>query len=165
MAYPTYDPSQRQRELRRRLMLPARIRSDGAWSDARILNISSHGLMIQASRGTAPGSTVELTRGAHVILAKVKWREGTRAGLQVHYRLPVEDILTVSQVPGLQLTATETLKRPVTAERHERSRGRARNIEFAGVAVIAGALSIAAYVLLQHAFAEPMAKIEAALIG
>ena len=165
MAYPGYDPKQRQRELRRRLLLPAKIRSGGLWSDACILNVSSRGMMIQASRGSTPGTLIELSRGGDVVLGKVMWREGTRVGLKVNQRLPVEDILTVSQVPGLQLTATESLERPVTPARYERSRGRARIIEFAGVALFAGALSVAAFILLEHAFAEPMAKIEAALVG
>jgi len=165
MASPSYDPRHRPRELRRRVVLPARLRSGNSWNDVCILNISSRGLMIQASRTAEPGATVELTRGAYVISATVMWREGPRAGLQVEGQIPVDDILTLSKEPGLQLTAVDSRlveQRPKAAS-HEQSRLQARLFEFAGVAVIAGALCIAALAMLEEAFARPMAAIETAL--
>src|SRR5690348_12970017 len=86
---------QRSRELRRRVIMPARLRSSGGWTDACILNISSHGLMIHSSRVGPQGSTIELWRGNHVIVARVVWQDGARAGLQSEDRLAVEDILSL----------------------------------------------------------------------
>ena len=72
--------------------MPARLRSRSGWTDACILNISSRGLMISLiARGTA-GSVVELWRGDYVIVARVMWQDGARAGLQTDERLAVEDI-------------------------------------------------------------------------
>src|SRR4029078_12325215 len=101
--------AQRPRELRRRVVLPARMRMDSSWCDACILNISSRGLMIHVARGAPSGDTVELRRGDHVIVARVVWRDGSRAGLHSDDRLPVEQILSLSQAPALQLTAADAL--------------------------------------------------------
>lgn len=167
MARFNYDSDHRPRELRRRVVLPTRVRLGSAWSDACILNISSRGMMIQASRGAPKGSIVELERGDQLILARVIWRDGARAGLQVDDQLPVEDILSLSRAPGLQLTAADALllerrKHPRT---HDMRRLRARTIEFVCIALIAVSLSAAALSMVQHAFAQPMAAIEAALRG
>ena len=96
------DAGHRPRELRRSVVLPARMRLGSAWSDACILNISSHGMMIQASRGVPQGITIELQRGEYVVLAHVVWRYGARAGLQVEERLAVEP---PHAEPGARLAA------------------------------------------------------------
>jgi hypothetical protein len=167
MARFNYNSGHRPRELRRRVVLPARVRLGSAWSDACILNISSRGMMIQASRGAPQGSIVELERGDQIILARVIWRDGARAGLQVDDQLLVENILSLSRAPGLQLTAADALllerrKHPRT---HDVSRLRARTMEFVVIALVAVALSAAALSMVQHAFTQPLAAIEAALGG
>jgi len=136
------------------------------WSDACILNISSRGLMIQASRAAPEGSIIELWKGDRVIVATVVWRKGVRAGLRSEDRLPVEEIMSLAQTPGLQLTAAtgrapyDRRKRPRT---HEDSRSRARMMEFASVAVIAASLAGVAVVMVEQAFARPLAMVSAAL--
>ena len=155
------------RELRRRVVLPARLRLDSVWSEACILNISSRGLMVQMSQLAEEGCLVELRRGEHAILARVVWRNGSRAGLRAEERLPVEDILTLSQAPALQLTAAngkfaERRKRPRT---RQDSRMKARAIEFAGVAFIAASLGVAGFIMVEAALARPLAMVEAALRG
>src|SRR3954466_7284207 len=96
------------RELRRRVVLPARMRIGSAWSDACILNISTRGLLIHTSSAMPSSGVVELRRGEHVIVARVAWREGSRAGLCAEERVPVEEIMTLSQATALQLTAAGT---------------------------------------------------------
>ena len=50
------------------------MRVGAAWRDARILNLSSRGLMIKAERAAAAAATtLELRRGRHVIIARVMW--------------------------------------------------------------------------------------------
>ena len=154
--------SQQPRELRRRVILPARLRMGAHWSDACILNISSRGLMIQASRAAPEGSVIELWKGDYVIVARVVWRKGVRAGLRSEDRVPVEDIMSLAQSPGLQLTATtsrssyERRKRPRT---HEDSRIRARMMEFASTVVIATFFAGSAYGLVEEALAKPLAAV------
>ena len=156
----------RPRELRRRVVIPARLRFGAHWSDACILNISSRGMMIQSGRAGPAGSTVELHRGGHVIIASVVWREGSRAGLRTDDRLPVDDIMSAAQSGSLRLVASEgalverrTKRRP--SADHARLRGRA--MEFAGVGAIAISLAVGVWSLADQAFAKPMARIEAAL--
>lgn len=150
------------RELRRRVIVPARLRHDSSWSDACILNVSSSGLMIHTGRPISHGSKVEVRRGDHVIVARVVWRDGGRAGLRSEDRVPVEDIVTLGQSPSLQLTAMkgERRKRP-RLDNQSRLRGRA--IEFAGIVLIAAALTGAGLSVVDAAFARPLAAVSAAL--
>ena len=155
---------EKPRELRRRVVVPARLRHGASWSDTCILNLSSRGLMIHTSQQVAPGTAVEIRRGEHVIIARVVWRSGGRAGLQAEERLPVEEIMTVGQAPALQLTADSGDRR-----RHprpeDRSRAQGRMIEFAGAGVVALSLAVAALSMVEQAFARPIAMVSAALGG
>src|SRR5215213_8031992 len=101
----TSSRGQRPRELRRKVVMPARLRVGSGWANACILNISSRGLMIRSTGAGVPGSVVELRRGDQVILARVVWRHGSRAGLRAEDHLPVEEILSLTQAASLQLTA------------------------------------------------------------
>ena len=140
------------------------MRTGATWSDACILNVSSRGLLIHASRPFGQGSVVELRHGEHVIVGRVVWREGAKAGLRSDDRLPVEQILSLTDGPVVRLSAVpsgvERRRRPRT---HEQSRIRSRIIEFAGVAVIAVALSSATFALVGKALAHPLAQVRSAL--
>jgi len=158
---------QRPRELRRRVLLPARVRVGASWSDACILNISSHGVMIHAGRPFTQGSVIELRHQEHVIVGRVVWREGAKAGLRSDDRLPVEQILSLANASAFQLAVTdgkfvERRRRPRT---HEQSRIRARYVEFAGIVLIGLVLSGALVSLVSEALARPLAEVSAALGG
>ena len=89
---------QRPRELRRRVNIRARLRAKGGWTDARILNISSRGLLISASaRSPVQGTTIELWHGDNVIVGTVVWQEGTRAGVHSNERVPVNTSWTMAR--------------------------------------------------------------------
>ena len=158
---------QRARELRRRVVMPARLRSRCGWTDACILNISSHGLMIHSALAGPQGSVVELRRGEHVIVARVVWQDGARAGLRSEDRLAVEDILSLGCCAELRLTALERLCGDRRAMPRQEPDGREQGhaIEFIGVAMIACMLAVAAYGLVEHALERPMAMIHAVLGG
>lgn len=142
--------------------MPARLRHGSSWSDACILNVSSRGLMIHTGRPISHGSKVEVRRGDHIIVARVVWREGGRAGLRAQDRVPVEDIVTLGQSPSLQLTAAsgERRKHP---RPDDHSRFRARALEFGGVVLIAAALTGAGLSMVDAAFAGPLAVVSSAL--
>ena len=99
-----------------------------------------------------------------MIVGRVVWKDGPKAGLQSDDRVPVEQILSLTDGPVLSLSAVpsgvERRRRPRT---HEQSRIRSRIIEFAGVAIIAVALSSATFALVGQAFAQPLAQVRAAL--
>jgi len=162
----TRVPDHRPRELRRRVVLPARMHADSSWCDACILNISSRGMMIHVGRGAPRADTIELRRGAHVILARVVWRDGSRAGLHCEDRLPVEEILSLGQASALQLTAAPGLtERRGLRRQHDRSRSQGRIAEFASVGVIAASLALTLLGIVEQALAAPMDAIRAALGG
>lgn len=147
-------------------MLPARIRAESGWSDVCILNVSSRGLQIRSIRGAAPGSTVELRHGDHVIVARVVWYNGTRAGLRAEERVPVEAIVTMARAAMVQppaaggLPVVERRKQPRT---HEDHRLRARATEFASVGLIAIFFAATVFSMVEQAFARPLAMVRAAL--
>jgi hypothetical protein len=152
----------RPRELRRRVVLPARLRSGAMWSDICILNISSRGLMVQSARVGSEGSQVELYRGSHVIIARVVWREGARAGLQADDRVPVEEILCADGAASARLTVQG---RPLERRRVVRrpavdSRLKGRAIEFVAVGMITVCLAGGAWALVETAFAKPIAMVD-----
>jgi hypothetical protein len=158
--------TQRPRELRRRVMIPARLRNGAQWSDACILNISSRGLLVHCPRAVSNEGVVELRRGDHVIVARVMWRDGTRAGLQVDDRLPVEQIMSQSQSDALQITAPQG----IVGERRKQSRAtaddarlRGRAIEFFSVGVIVASLAVTVWSMAHQALAAPMTAVSAAL--
>ena len=149
------------------MLLNARMRTAAGWSDACILNISSRGVMVHAGRPFVRGSTIELRHGDHVIVGRVVWRDGSKAGLQAEQRLPVEQILSLANGPQLRLTAgqdrrVERRRRPRT---HEQSRIRSRAFEFASVLFIVVLLSGSAFALVGAALAKPLAQVRLALGG
>jgi hypothetical protein len=143
------------------------MRAGAGWSDACILNISSRGLQIQASRCAPKGNNVELWRGDQVITARVVWRCGARAGLQTEERIPVEEILSLGRSPALQLTASRQrgVECRVRMRSHDDSRLWGRAIEFLSVAVIAVALSSGMFLMVLEALARPLAAVRAAFDG
>lgn len=166
MPYRNSHRLERSRELRRRVVLPARMRHGASWSDACILNVSSRGLLIHTSRQAPAGSEVELRRGEHVIVARVVWRDGARAGLRAEDRVPIEEIVTLGQSQVLQMSAGAG---PVERRKHQRSedrhRLRGRAFEFVGVVVIGACIASGAVLLVEEAFARPLAIVQAALGG
>ena len=146
-------------------MLPARMRTATGWSDARILNVSSRGLMVHASLSALECGTVELWHGDVAISARVVWREGTKAGLQSEERIAVDEILSLSGSAALRLSAepyrgVERRKRPRT---HEHSRIQARAFEFASIALVAATLALSFSFWVGEALAHPLSLVTTAL--
>lgn len=65
------------REERQKVMIKARMRTGVSWHDVCILNLSAHGVGLQAAEPPARGTYVEIRRGPHVIVARVAWSKGT----------------------------------------------------------------------------------------
>jgi hypothetical protein len=149
-------------------MICARVRVGLQWGDARILNISSRGLLIQTGRQVVEGSTIELRRGDHKIVARVMWSEAGRSGLRAEQPLPVEDILSLEHAGALQLIASdgvlrERRRRPRRVAIDSRLRGRA--MEFLAVGTIAVSLAVGVWSMAETALASPLARVAAALGG
>lgn len=153
------------RELRQRVILPTRLRAASGWTDACILNVSSRGLLVRAPGLTAKGSTVELWHGEIVIIARVVWNAGGRAGLCTEQPVPIDYIATVAG-RAFERSAEGRDREPRAAPRTtDDHRLRARTIQFASVLLIAAAFAASIYPMLHASFARPLRAIEAALGG
>ena len=129
--------AEKPREWRRKVQVSARMRSPAGWGDARIVNVSSRGMQIWTAQPAAPGTTIELRRGDQVIVARVVWQHGRRAGLRSDTVLPVTDLMCSSE----KLGEPEPAWSPAAG-----SRRRSPRIDEAGIAYRARAMQFAAVV-------------------
>jgi hypothetical protein len=149
-------------------MLLTRMRAGGSWSNATILNLSSRGLMVDATAGALQADKVELWHGEHFIVATVIWRRAMRAGLRAENPIPVDSLMALSQTPSLQLSETpqwpqvERRRRPRAGED---SRFQARAFEFGSITVIAAFLVVGTFAMIEQACATPLHFLNAALGG
>ena len=157
----------KSREPRINVTVQARLRIGASWSDACILNVSSRGVLIHAPQPPQRGSYVELRRGDQVIIGRVMWSKGSRAGLRAQDRVPIEAIVTSKAAEGLRLTAPghRAVERRRTARTNELSRWRARAFEFASIAALGAVLSITLVSVVSRAVAEPLSRVRTALSG
>jgi hypothetical protein len=149
-------------------MIGARLRHGSGWTDARIVNLSSRGLMARAPCAPAPGSYVEICRGTHRIVARVVWAESDRFGALSQDAIPVEAIATGEDAspPPIANAANDRCaapRVPAPSERHERNRRRARRAEFACVAAFGAAAAFFAFDTVSETLARPLALVEARL--
>ena len=147
------------------------MRVGSAWRDACILDLSSRGLMIQASNPPPGGSYLELRRGRHVIIARVMWSRDRRAGLRAQDELPTDAIIAEPDrsdgpliVPGGERRATPVARVP-RATAHERSRWRSRAWEFASLALVGLTFATLAYGAVAAVLEKPLLAVETALAG
>ena len=99
-----------------------------------------------------------------MIVARVVWRDGARAGLRTDERVPVEEIVMLGHAPALQLTAPGgERRRGPRAEESSRLRG--RTVEFVGLLAIVTALAGAGVSMIGAAFARPLGAVVTALGG
>ena len=150
-------------------MIRARMRAGVAWHDVAILNLSKGGLGIQAADPPLRGAYVEICRGRHVIIARVMWTKGHRAGLKSQDPIWTESLLVEpsndrSPPPAASAAPIERRQKPRSAQqRHEHSRLAGRAMEFACLGMGGAAMALLAFGMVEEAFAQPLSKIETAL--
>jgi len=129
------------REKRQRTVLPARLRDGQRWSEACILNISSHGLLIHSDCRLDPGSNIVVRRGQQTVIARVVWRSNRRIGLSSVHPISIEALASNDgpDAPLPTIPAPEKGGRQTVRRAAHRSRARARAMEFLAL-VIAGML-------------------------
>jgi len=159
----------KQREQRQKVMIRARMRSGVAWHDVAILNLSKGGLGIQAADPPLRGAYVEICRGRHVIIARVMWTRGHRAGLKSQDPIWTESLLAEpsndrSAPPAEVAAPVERRRKPrATEQDHNRSRLAGRAMEFACLGLGGVAMALLAFGMVEEALARPLSKIETAL--
>lgn len=150
----------KDREPRRQIFVRARMRSDGAFSDVCIRNISSRGMLLQAAVSPPRGSYVEIFCSRHTIVARVVWVQDRRFGVHTRERMDIGALLGECgyverrspnrTAPNLGRRSTDV------QQRFERSRQLSAAFEFgslvAGSAALAMVAAISLYNYLNAAF-------------
>lgn len=156
------------REERQKVMITARMRSSASWQDVCILNLSKRGLGIQAPQVPPAGSYVEICRGYQVIIGRVMWAKGHRAGLRAQDPIWIQGLLgdpstATERQPAATEAFVERRRVPRAAQKHEDSRLAGRAMEFTFIALAAVGLGAIAFGIVEQALAGPMAQIGTAL--
>lgn len=162
------------RDPRWKALVSGRMRLGATWLDVNILNISSRGLLMQASSPPERGTYVEVHRGRHAIVARVIWSKHQRFGVRTQDRLSIEDILkepALSAVAPRKTSEAEPLverrasrrKQLAPKDAHERSRLMSRATEFVSIATFGALVATVAFAAVGEALARPLWDILAAL--
>jgi len=147
------------------------MRSGLSWHDVCILNLSRRGLGIQAAEPPKRGTYVEICRGSQVIVARVMWAKGHRAGLHSQDSIAVQALVREDPAndrggaPPAYPNEERRRTPRSTQQRHESSRLVARTMEFACVGLAALAFGLVALASVEQALARPIAQVRAALDG
>ena len=167
----------KQREPRLACIVKARMRLDGVWRDVCIRNISSRGMLLQAGPPPRRGTYLEVYRGRHVIVARVAWSSDNRFGIQTQDRLDVQAIITEPDLSAARYNDVlktqpaferRSAPRPTQAElrwRAERSRFRAKALEFACVAAVTGSVGLVIFDTVSDRLTSSVAGVSAGLSG
>ena len=160
----------KHREERQKVMVRARMRSGVSWHDVCVLNLSPHGVGIQAAEPPERGSYVEIRRGKQTIVARVVWAKGHRAGLRSQDVIFIPAFIADLGRPEAQVSAiassgfVERRQSPRSARRRfENSRLLARAAQFACLVLFGGAAAYTAFGAVEQALAQPLSQIGDAL--
>lgn len=151
-------------------MIQARMRVGASWNDACILNLSSRGMLVRAPTAPNRGSYLEIRRGGHVIVARVVWSNADRFGVYTQDPIPAADLIrgttsaAAAAAPGdASFTERRAAPRP-SVPTSERSRWRARAMEFSTVAFLGGIAAVLLLGAVSDLFGRPLMAVEAALV-
>lgn len=154
------------RDDRAKVLISARMRVDGHWTDVCVVNISRRGLGAQAATPPASGAFVEVRRGSQIVIARVVWTKKHRFGLRAQDPIAVDALIQGSgsvahvSTPFIERRASPRPRRPQTAEA---SRTIGRMLEF-GVAVVAFAsVSLLLFEVVNQSLSSPFDQVRAAL--
>ena len=161
------------REERRTTFLRARIRTEHGWSDVTIGNVSSRGLMLQATTTLQRNCFIEVRHGNACIVGRIVWARGVKCGVRTQDAVDVAALLSHAPAkrakPGQERRSAprqpEARKRPAAAEIAESSRRFARVFDWSIMVIAAGA---AGALMAETAWAvldAPLARAATALSG
>lgn len=160
IAQPSLQRWMTPREHRYKVLIQARMRYGGAWTDVCIRDISSRGMLLQAAAPPQRGTYVEIYRATHRIIGRVVWTKDRRFGIHSQQRIDVSGMMEEPAVagsgrgpaPATQVAADRRSEpRQITsasvAQRLERSRRMSAAFEFGcvvacGIAAAAIAVNV-----------------------
>jgi hypothetical protein len=112
---------------------------------------------------------VEIRRGTQVVVARVVWAKGHRAGLHAQDAILVRALLKEQSAANdamAKATFPKAERRRVprsVQQTHEQSRFLARAVEFACFGLVALAVGLTAFGTVEQALARPLTQARAAL--
>ena len=144
------------------------MRSGISWHDVCIMDLSRRGIGIQAAEPPSRGTYVEICRGTQVIVARVMWAKGHRAGLNSQDAIAVRALVRgdpandrIALPPACP--RLDRRRAPRALQSHETSRLAARALEFACVGLIATAFGLTVFGTVEQALGRPVAQVRDAL--
>ena len=152
------------REPRRNVVIQARMRSDGAWMDVCIRNISSRGFLLQAASPPPRGTYVEIFRGKHAVIGRVAWSKERRFGIHTQDRMNVDAIIDGSMAGSQQRAAggerRSSARTPVpVAQQLERSRRISAAFEFGCIVACGAAAALITLNTVRETLSRPLQTI------
>lgn len=167
-------PGYKNREARRQVLIPCRIKSVRGWGDACIHNISSRGMMIACDDPVAAGEYLDLRRGSQVVVGRVVWRRDRFAGVRTQDVISAEAMINE---PRLEARPTGTRRREErrpsrqnmaieidAARRMERSRSLSQAMQFGALGIFGLVAAVTIATQVGHVLAAPTAKLTQALL-
>lgn len=147
------------------------MRSDGVWSDVRIRNASSRGMMVETAEPPERGAYIEIRRGALVVIGRVAWSRSGRFGFRSQDKINVDALMAhASQNPRAAARQDESHERRKDPSRlGETLKGEARSRQIASAlqyAALGGGAIIAALIaasLVGEVLSRPFQSIANAL--
>lgn len=157
----------KQRESRRKVLVPARMRSGEAWSDVCIRNISSFGMMLESAEPPARGTYIEIRRGAQVIVARAMWRQAGRFGVRTQDRIDINALIAANTPDAARAQFAQPVERrsaerpsaEQAALRADRSRQISATIQFGVIGILALAAALFAASTVRDLLSRPLAAI------
>ena len=148
------------REDRRKVLIRAQLCAGGPQIDVCIRDVSSRGLLAQASQPPPRGTYVELFHGSAEVVGRVVWRKDRRFGVQSRERINVAALIA-----GLPATAPP--RRSAAARRATARAGagglRSGAMEYAALAAFVLALVAMLGMAAFETLSRPVANISAKL--
>jgi hypothetical protein len=127
--------------MRRRVHVPARMRSGTNWTDICIKNMSANGLMAEAQTPPRRGTYVEIRRGQQVVIGRVIWADAERFGIRAQDPVSIDAIVREPRLASRPAQATDAAvvterrrdpdrRRESITDRAEQSRRRSAAFQF-----------------------------------
>lgn len=156
------------RELRRKVIVPARMRAGAGWVDVQIRDISSRGVLIHAATAPSPGAYIEIRRLAHTIIGRTVWTKDGKFGVRTQDRIDVGSILGAKEPgagfpPERRVEPRRSAASP--ADQAHRARRFASAFQYAAIGAASMAVAVGVAMEAQRILQTPLHAVAARLAG
>ncbi len=166
-------PGYKNREARRQVLIPCRIKSVRGWGDACIHNVSSRGMMIACDDPLAPGEYLDLRRGRQVVIGRVVWRRDRFSGIRTQDVISADSLVNEPRLEGRPVDPQQGMERRVmrqsmaseidAARRMERSRSLSQMLQFGALGIFGLVAAVTIATQVGQMLAKPAVQISQAL--